>query len=125
VLLGARVEEEEPDEVGDQAEGNEESESRFGDRDDRASADGRPCKYHLALDINPATGSVHLNAGARGSRTLQRRDRQGADEWLEHAADTVLDMPETWRSTSPSGRIALRGRRSRGLRSRARDTPQG
>jgi hypothetical protein len=53
------------------------------------------CKYHLALDVNPATGSIHLNAGARGSRTLQRRDRLGVEEWLERAADAVLDRPET------------------------------
>jgi hypothetical protein len=64
------------------------------------SSQSRPCpwvscKYHLALDINPATGSIHLNAGARGRRTLQRLDRHGNEEWLERAADTVLDMPET------------------------------
>jgi hypothetical protein len=53
------------------------------------------CKYHLALDINAETGSIHLNAGPRGSRTLQRRDRQGVEEWFERASDAVLGMPET------------------------------
>jgi hypothetical protein len=53
------------------------------------------CKYHLALDINPATGSIHLNAGPRSRRTLAVWNRRGAEEWLERAADALLDMPET------------------------------
>jgi len=68
----------------------------------RADCDGqaRPCpwtscRYHLALDINQGTGSVHLNAGARDRRTLPVSRRLGAEEWLDRAADTLLGMPET------------------------------
>jgi DNA-directed RNA polymerase sigma subunit (sigma70/sigma32) len=49
----------------------------------------------LALDVSAATGSIHLNAGARGSRTLRRGERHDVDTWLERAADAVLDMPAT------------------------------
>lgn len=64
------------------------------------SSQARPClwvscKYHLVLDINPATGSIHLNTGARSRRTLPVWQRLGTEEWLERAADAVLDMPET------------------------------
>jgi len=55
------------------------------------------CRYHLDLDldIRSETGSIHLNAGARGRRTLPVCGRIGADEWLEGAADAVLAMPQT------------------------------
>src|SRR5262245_403402 len=53
------------------------------------------CRYHLALDINAGNGSIHLNGGAHGGRTLPLRRRGGAEEWLERAADAIADMPET------------------------------
>lgn len=52
------------------------------------------CRHHLALDVT-SVGSIKLRSGPRKGSTLRNGQTWGVDDWLEAAADMLLDMPET------------------------------
>lgn len=52
------------------------------------------CRHNLALDIT-ADGSIRMSAGPRRGKTLRQAQGWGVSDWIERAADVVLEMTET------------------------------